>query len=75
MPRANETRFIEWHEPYKCECKFGENVCNKKQRWNKHKCRCECKVLIDKGVCNKDLFGIIVIVSVYVVMRVVLVNI
>ena len=24
-----------------------------KQCWNKNKCRCECKELIDKGVCNK----------------------
>ena len=32
MLRTNETRFIEWHEICKCECKFGENVCNNKQR-------------------------------------------
>ena len=37
MSRTNETRFIEWHETCKCECKFGENVCNNKQRWNKKK--------------------------------------
>ena len=37
----------------KCECKFGANVCNKKQRWNKEKCKCERKKLIDKGVCDK----------------------
>ena len=30
MSRTNETRFIEWHETCKCECKFGENVCNNK---------------------------------------------
>ena len=24
-----------------------------KQRWNEDKCRCECKELIDKGVCDK----------------------
>ena len=29
------------------------SVCNNKQRWNKHKCRCKCKELIDKGVCDK----------------------
>ena len=23
------------------------------QRWNKNKCRCECKELIDEGICNK----------------------
>ena len=28
-------------------------ACNNKQRWNKNKCRCECKELIDKGVCDK----------------------
>ena len=64
MSRTNETRYIEWHETYKCDCKFGENVCNNKQSWNKNKCRCECKELIDKGVKEyviKDLFGILVI--------------
>ena len=53
MSRTNETRFLEWHETYECECKFGANICNNKQRWNKNKCRCECKELIHKGVCGK----------------------
>ena len=53
MSRSNETRFIEWHETCKFECKFGVNVCNIKQRWNKDKCRCECKQLINKGVFDK----------------------
>ena len=53
MSRTYETRFIKWHQTCKCECKFGENVCNNKQCWNKNKCRCECKELIDKGVCEK----------------------
>ena len=48
--RTNETRHIEWNEKCKCECKFGANVCNNKQRCNKDKCRCECKELADKGV-------------------------
>ena len=51
--RTNETRDVEWHETCKCECKFGANVCNNKQRWNKDKCRYECKELIVKGVCDK----------------------
>ena len=50
---TNETKFIERHETCKCECKFGANVCNNKQRWSKNKCRCKCKELIDKGVCDK----------------------
>ena len=42
MSRANEKKFIEWHETCKFECEFGVNVCNNK-RWNKNKCRCEWK--------------------------------
>ena len=30
MSRTNETKYIEWYKTCKCECKFGENVCNKK---------------------------------------------
>ena len=56
MLRTNETRFMEWHETCKCECKFGANGCNNKQRWNKNKCRCKCKKLVDKGVCDKILY-------------------
>ena len=39
--RTNETRHIEWHKASKCEGKFGANVCNNKQRWNKNKSRSE----------------------------------
>ena len=48
IPRINEKRYIEWHETCKCQWKSGENVCNNKQRWNKNKCRCQCKELIVK---------------------------
>ena len=54
MSRTNKTRFIEWHETYKCECRLDAIACNNKHRWNKDKCRCECKELIDKGVCDKE---------------------
>ena len=40
MSRTNEKRYIEWDETCKYECKFGENVCNNEQRWNKNKCGC-----------------------------------
>ena len=53
LSRTNETRLIEWHETSKCKCRLDAIVCNKKQRRNKDKCRCEYKELIDKGVCNK----------------------
>ena len=53
MPRANETGHIERHETYKCKCRLDATVCNNRQRRNDDKCRCECKELIDKGVCDK----------------------
>ena len=53
MSRANETRHIKCPETCKCKCRLDASVCNNKQRWNDDKCRCECKELIDKGVCDK----------------------
>ena len=53
MSRTNETRFIEWHETGKCKCRLDAIVYNNKQRWNKKKCRCESKELIDNGICEK----------------------
>ena len=55
LSRTNETKNIKWHETYKCECRLDAIFCNKKQHWNKNKCRCECKELIDKSVCDKGL--------------------
>ena len=53
MSRTNETRSIKSHETCKCICRLNKIICNNKQRWNKGKCRCECKKLIDKGMCDK----------------------
>ena len=53
MSRTNETRCIKGHETCRCICRLDAIVCNDKQRWNNDKCRCECKELIDKGVCDK----------------------
>ena len=38
----------------KCICTLDGIICNSKQRWNEDKCRCECKKLIDEGVCDLD---------------------
>ena len=54
MSRTNETRHIKWHEVSKCNYRLEASVCNNKQRWNKDKCRCECKELIDKRRCDKE---------------------
>ena len=75
MSRTNETRFKKWHETFKYKCRLDAIVCNNKQRWNKNKCRCECKELIDKGVCDEGFIWNLVIVSVNVIKRVILVNI
>ena len=44
---------IKWHGFGKCKCRLDASVCNNKKRWNKDKCRCECKELIAKGIYHK----------------------
>ena len=44
----NQTKHIEWYETCKCKCRLNASVCNNKQRWNKDKCRYECKKLGNK---------------------------
>ena len=34
-------------------CRLDASVWNNKQRWNNDKYQCECKELIDKGICDK----------------------
>ena len=76
MARINEPRQIVWHETCKCICKLTSAVCNSRQIWNEDKCRCECKEdLINKMVCDKDIFGILVIVHANVINYATLVNI
>ena len=53
MSRTNETRHIEWHKTCKCKCRLDASVSNNKQRCNEDKCRCVCKALIDKRMCDK----------------------
>ena len=44
---------MKWHETSKCICRLDKIIFNSKQQWSEDKCRCECKELIDKGVCSK----------------------
>ena len=53
MTLTNETRHIKWLETCKCICRLDGIIYNSMQQWNKDKCRCECKELIDKGLCDK----------------------
>ena len=52
ISRTNEVRHIKWHETCKYKCRLDATVCNK-HRWNNVKCSCECKELVDKGICDK----------------------
>ena len=53
MSRSNETRHIKWKDTYKCKCRLDTSVSNIKQRLNNDKCRCECKELTEKWICDK----------------------
>ena len=74
MSLTNETRHIKWHETCKCICRLEKIICNNKQRWNKDKCRCECKELFVKEYVIKDMVGIQVIVNVNAINLAILVN-
>ena len=52
MSRPNETGHVKWHEAW-CKCRLYASVCNNKQRWKNDKCRCECKEVVCKGICDK----------------------
>ena len=54
MLRTNETRSIKWHETCQCICRLNKIIYSNKQKWNKDKCKCEYKELIDKKVCDKE---------------------
>ena len=43
MSRTNKIGQIKCHNTSKCKCRLDASACNNKQRWNKHKCRCEYK--------------------------------
>ena len=53
MSRTNEERYIGRHETCRCKCRLDAIVCDIRQRWNKDKCRFECKELIDRGRWDK----------------------
>ena len=75
MSRTNEKRHIEWHETCKYNCRLDGSVCNNKTRWNKANAGTNAKNLLIKLYAIKDLFGILVVVSVNTTNHVMLVNI
>ena len=53
ISRTNKTRYVSWHETWKCKRGLDLSICNNKQRWNKDKCRCEHEELTDKERCDE----------------------
>ena len=45
---------IRKHISCKCECKFDGKKCNSNQKWNNHKCWCQCKNPRKYRVYEKD---------------------
>ena len=62
---------MEWHKTCKCKYRLHASVCNNNQRWNEDKLRCQCKKLIDKGICDNGLLGILVLVNVNMINHVI----
>ena len=75
MSRTNEKRHIEWHETCKYNCRLDGSVCNNKQRWNKVNAGTNAKNWLIRLYPIKDLFGILVIVSVNMTNHMMLMNI
>ena len=75
MSKASETRHIKQNETCKCKCRLDAGVCDIKQRWNDDKCLCECKEMVDKGVSDERLFGILATVNANAINHVMLENI
>ena len=79
MSLTNEARHIEWHETCKCVCRLDRIICNNKKRWNINKWKinvgANVRNLLMKVYAMKDLFRILVIVSVNAINLVILVNI
>ena len=52
----NESKILTKHISCKCKCKFEGKKCNSNQKWNNHKCWCECKSLKEHHLCEKKLY-------------------
>ena len=43
ITEINESKKLTKHISWECKCKFDCRKCNSNQKWNKDKCRFECK--------------------------------
>ena len=75
MSRTNETRHIEWHETCKCKCRLDDSVCNNNNVGIMINAGGNAKNWFIKVYAIKDLFEIVVILSVNAINHVILVSI
>ena len=52
ITRKNESENLAKDISYECKCKFDGRKCISNQKWNKNKCRCECK---KHHICKKKI--------------------
>ena len=75
MSRTNEAKHIKWHETWKYKCRLDASVCNNKQAGMIINVGGNVNNLLIKVYVIRDVFGILVIVSVNVKNHVILVSI
>ena len=46
-----ESKTLTKHILCKCKCKFDSRKCNSNEKWNNHKCWCQCK---KHYICEKS---------------------
>ena len=56
LSEKNVLKNISFHKSCRCGCLLDKKVCNKKQRWNKEKCRYEC--LIKEKCGDNSVFNV-----------------
>ena len=52
LSKTNERRYMSGHKTSACKFRLDASVCSDKQRCNSDNIKCECKELIDKGMCD-----------------------
>ena len=75
VSKTNETRHIEWHKTFKCKCRLDASVVIINKDGIKTNADVNVKNQLTKEYAIKDLFGILVIVSVNMINHVMLENI
>ena len=64
ITRINESKTLTKYISCECKYQFNGKKYNSDQNSNKDKCRCECKHPKKHYACEKDYFGILVLVLV-----------